>query len=56
MKTFMSDHPQVKDILADYLNNILLMKPENVIPFTMDYFQSLFPTDMAKMGFFDTVD
>lgn len=53
MKHFLSSHPELKDLLADYINNILLMKPENVLPFTMDYFQSLCPFKLAKTSLTD---
>nr|XP_023028736.1 ciliogenesis-associated TTC17-interacting protein-like [Leptinotarsa decemlineata] len=53
MSTYMSDHPEVKDILADYLNNILLLKPENILTFTQDFFESLCPMKLARMGYFE---
>ncbi|KAG5873451.1 hypothetical protein JTB14_007218 [Gonioctena quinquepunctata] len=54
METYMSDQPDVKDILADYLNNILLLKPEHILTFTEDFFQSLCPIRIARMGYLDT--
>ncbi|CAH1118464.1 unnamed protein product [Phaedon cochleariae] len=53
MKTYSADHPEMKDILADYLNNILLLKPENILTFTMDFFESLCPIKIARMGYMD---
>lgn len=53
MKTYMHDHPEVKNILADYLNNIILMKPQNILTFTMDFFQSLCPMKLTRMGYLD---
>ncbi|XP_050502658.1 ciliogenesis-associated TTC17-interacting protein-like [Diabrotica virgifera virgifera] len=51
MKSYMHEHPEVKNIIADYLNNILLLKPHNILPFTMDFFQSLCPMKIAKMKY-----
>ncbi|XP_072382624.1 ciliogenesis-associated TTC17-interacting protein isoform X2 [Diabrotica undecimpunctata] len=51
MKSYMHEHPEVKNIIADYLNNILLLKPHNILPFTMDFFQSLCPVKIARMKY-----
>ncbi|CAG9857564.1 unnamed protein product [Phyllotreta striolata] len=53
MKTFIADHPEVKNILADYLNNILLLKPDNILTFTINFFESLCPTKLEKLNQFN---
>ena len=42
--TFLTDHPEVKRLLNDYLSNILLHKPDDVFKFTKDYFKFLCDT------------
>jgi hypothetical protein len=36
---YMTSHPQVRSLLSDYLQMILLRKPDNVYQFTRDYFK-----------------
>lgn len=37
-KSYLRDRPDIKRILADYVQNILQMKPDDVIAFTTEYF------------------
>ncbi|KAI8902739.1 hypothetical protein BC833DRAFT_616474 [Globomyces pollinis-pini] len=36
---YLSEHPEVRAFLADYLQLLLHRKPENVYEFTVDYFK-----------------
>lgn len=56
MKNYLFDHPEVKELFSDYINNILLLKPENILPFTMDYFQSLCPIKLPRQSYFESDD
>lgn len=38
---FLINHPEVKQLLNDYLANILLHKPDDIFKFTKDYFRFL---------------
>ena len=38
---YLMSHPEVKRLLNDYLSNILLHKPDDVLKFTKDYFKFL---------------
>ncbi|KAJ8956315.1 hypothetical protein NQ318_015053 [Aromia moschata] len=53
MKNYMADHPEIKEMMSDYVQNVLLLKPENVLSFTMDYFQSLYPFKLARLPYFE---
>ncbi|KAJ8939320.1 hypothetical protein NQ314_011178 [Rhamnusium bicolor] len=56
MKTYMADHPEVREMIADYVQNILMLKPVNIMSFTMDYFQSLYPCKMARLTYIEDVE
>lgn len=54
MKTYMVDHPEVKEIISDYVQNVLLLKPENIMCFTRDYFLNLYPCQIPRMSYCET--
>lgn len=56
MTNYLFDHSEIKELFSDYIKNILLLKPENVLPFTMDYFQSLCPIKLPRQCYFDSND
>ncbi|KAH1018382.1 ciliogenesis-associated TTC17-interacting protein isoform X1 [Dendroctonus ponderosae] len=56
MKTYLKDHPEIQDMLSDYLNSVLLLKPENVMPFTVDYFMNFEPYSLPELPYFDDFD
>jgi hypothetical protein len=35
---YLHDHPELKAIVADYMQSVLSFKPENVLDFTVKYF------------------
>lgn len=51
MKTYMDDHPEIKEVIADFVQNVLLLKPDNIMAFTKDYFQNLYPCQTARMPY-----
>ncbi|CAG9772739.1 unnamed protein product [Ceutorhynchus assimilis] len=53
MQTFIRDHPEIQDMLADYLQSALLLKPENIMQFTKDYFLNLEPYKLPESPYFD---
>ena len=36
----MKQHPELNQLLADFIQNILIKKPEDIFQFTSDYFSS----------------
>ncbi|XP_018576523.1 ciliogenesis-associated TTC17-interacting protein [Anoplophora glabripennis] len=51
MKTYMADHPEIKELIADFVQNVLLLKPENILLFTKDYFQNLYPCQTPRIPY-----
>lgn len=39
----MADHPEIHNIISQYVQQILQIKPEDVVGFTMNYFSSFAP-------------
>ncbi|KZC05744.1 Uncharacterized protein C2orf62 like protein [Dufourea novaeangliae] len=37
---YLADHPQVKQLISDYTQTLLVVKPENVIDFTIQHFKA----------------
>lgn len=37
--TYIESHPEIRQILNDFMSTLLLHKPEDVFKFTKDYFQ-----------------
>lgn len=46
--TYMRHHPELRALLADFLQFLLLRKPDDVIAFAADYF-SAFSTSMPDL-------
>lgn len=38
MKSYLADHPEFKNMMDDYVESALLMKPDSVLDFTINYF------------------
>ncbi|KAF5291752.1 hypothetical protein FQA39_LY14240 [Lamprigera yunnana] len=38
IRSYLVDHPELKDMMADYVQKTLFMKPEDVFDFTIQYF------------------
>lgn len=55
MKRYLYDHPEVKEIFSDFVNNILLLKPNDILPFTMSYFQTLCPIKIPIQSYFESI-
>ncbi|XP_076256135.1 ciliogenesis-associated TTC17-interacting protein [Rhynchophorus ferrugineus] len=55
MKTYLKDHPEIEEMVGDYLQSLLLLKPENILPFTMDYFTNFQPFQLPQMPYFNNV-
>jgi len=37
--TYIKNHSDVKDMIIDYVKNILLAKPDDVLQFSIDHFK-----------------
>lgn len=42
-KSYVKDHPELKNLISDYVKKILHMKPTNVMEFSLRYFTQCFP-------------
>ncbi|XP_025830962.1 ciliogenesis-associated TTC17-interacting protein-like [Agrilus planipennis] len=49
---YLKDHQELKNILSDYLSRILIMKPTEVIDFTVDYFKQYAPVVIPREEYF----
>lgn len=52
VKSYMYDHPEFKQMIRDYVNAILLMKPEDVLEFTIQHFLAFTPNLLPENEFF----
>ncbi|KAF5292643.1 hypothetical protein FQR65_LT11195 [Abscondita terminalis] len=43
IKSYLVDHPEIKNMMADYVQKTLFMKPEDVIGFTIKHFKQYCP-------------
>lgn len=46
--SYLSDHPEIHNLIADYVQQILQIKPINVIDFTVNYFSTYAPKYFEK--------
>ncbi|KAL1502553.1 hypothetical protein ABEB36_007678 [Hypothenemus hampei] len=53
MSTYLKDHPEIQKMMGDYLSSVLLLKPENIMPFTVDYFMNFEPYSLPQMPYFE---
>lgn len=53
MRAYLRDHPDIHDMMADYLQSVLLLKPDQIMPFTSDYFMNFEPYRLPDMPYFD---
>ncbi|XP_011701359.1 PREDICTED: ciliogenesis-associated TTC17-interacting protein-like [Wasmannia auropunctata] len=37
---YLADHPEIKQLIADYVQTLLVVKPINVIDFTIQHFKT----------------
>ncbi|XP_033298040.1 ciliogenesis-associated TTC17-interacting protein-like [Bombus bifarius] len=44
---YLADHPEVKQLIADYVQTLLVVKPENVIDFTIQHFKAFAKNPMT---------
>ncbi|KAF2904558.1 hypothetical protein ILUMI_01605 [Ignelater luminosus] len=53
IKSYLTDHPEFKNMMADYIQATLLMKPEDVLEFTVKHFNQYFNQDAFRNNSFD---
>lgn len=53
IKSYLADHPEIQSMLADYVQMILLMKPEDVLEYTLDYFMQYIPEAFPRNEYFE---
>ncbi|KAK1129416.1 hypothetical protein K0M31_019145 [Melipona bicolor] len=44
---YLADHPEIKQLIADYVQTLLVVKPENVIDFTIQHFKAFAKNPMT---------
>ncbi|XP_076763629.1 ciliogenesis-associated TTC17-interacting protein [Xylocopa sonorina] len=44
---YLTDHPEIKQLIADYVQMLLVVKPENVIDFTIQHFKAFVKDPLA---------
>ncbi|XP_043511565.1 ciliogenesis-associated TTC17-interacting protein [Frieseomelitta varia] len=44
---YLADHPEIKQLIADYVQILLVVKPENVIDFTIQHFKAFAKNPMT---------
>ncbi|XP_072038474.1 ciliogenesis-associated TTC17-interacting protein-like [Amphiura filiformis] len=49
--TYMKHHPELKALLADFLQFLLLRKPEDVVAFAADYFTAFSPSSISGSAY-----
>ena len=49
--TYMKHHPELKALLADFLQFLLLRKPEDVVAFAADYFAAFSPSTKSGSAY-----
>lgn len=49
----MEDHPEIKDILSDYIHTIIQLKPEDIYTFTAKYFLAFTPELLPLSEYFE---
>ncbi|KAK4877793.1 hypothetical protein RN001_010299 [Aquatica leii] len=47
IKSYLADHPELKDMMADYVQKTLFMKPEDVLDFTIKHFNRFCPAEKS---------
>ncbi|XP_045466787.1 ciliogenesis-associated TTC17-interacting protein [Harmonia axyridis] len=53
MKSYLYDHKEIGSLINDYVQNILQIKPENIIQFTKHYFLSYAPYLLPRAEYFE---
>lgn len=50
-ETFLRAHPEICNLISDYTQFLLMRKPDDVLPFTADYFAAFGPKKDEKQGY-----
>ncbi|XP_044763028.1 ciliogenesis-associated TTC17-interacting protein [Coccinella septempunctata] len=53
MKSYLYDHKEIGSLINDYVQNILQIKPENIIQFTKHFFLSYAPYLLPRAEYFE---
>lgn len=55
IKSYLADHREVKNIVADYVQHILQMKPKEILDYTVNYFLQYIPEYMPRNEYLEGV-
>ncbi|KAK9887594.1 hypothetical protein WA026_023477 [Henosepilachna vigintioctopunctata] len=53
MKSYLEDHKEIGNLIKDYVQNILQIKPDNIIEFTKHFFLSYAPFLIPRAEYFE---
>lgn len=53
IENYLDDHPEIRDIISDYVQTILQLKPEDVYEFTAKYFLAFTPALLPQSEYFE---
>lgn len=56
--SYLKDHPELKNLFADYVKKILHLKPKSVLDFSVRYFTQCFPDaiDIPRNEYWDETE
>lgn len=53
IKSYLADHPEFRNMMADYVQATLLMKPDKILDFTIQHFSQYFNREVFRSNSFD---
>lgn len=48
LQSYLLDHPEFKNMMGDYVQSTLLMKPEEIVDYTIKHFTSYCPKEPVR--------
>lgn len=54
VKSYLLDHPELNNVLADYIQHILTLKPADILEFTINHFKNFAPHFFPKNDYYET--
>lgn len=56
VKSYLHDHPEISELISDYVQQLLLMKPTTILEFTINYFKAFAPRYFPDPNYYDFYD
>lgn len=54
LKSYLLDHPEVHDLISDYVQMILMLKPADILEYTIKYFKNYAPFLFPRNEYIET--